>query len=119
MKSFLFILNASPYGHEASLSALRLAAALTDPEAEPVSLRLFLMSDAVVAALAGQDTGGSTQNLGDMLAELARGGAEIRLCRTCLAARGLLDAGFVPGAAIGTLADVAGWMRTADQILTF
>ena len=54
-----------------------------------------------------------------MLAELARGGAEIRLCRTCLAARGLLDAGFVPGAAIGTLADVAGWMRTADQILTF
>ena len=119
MKRFLFIINASPYGEERFLSAVRLALMLTDPEQEPVALQVFLMSDAVVAGLAGQETGGTAQNLGVMLAELVEAGAEVRLCRTCLASRSLLDAQFVAGAEIGNLGQLAAWTRAADQVLTF
>ena len=48
MKRFLFIINASPYGEERFLSAVRLALMLTDPEQEPVALQVFLMSDAEI-----------------------------------------------------------------------
>ncbi|WP_280954848.1 DsrE family protein [Paludibacterium denitrificans] len=55
MQKILFILNAPPYGSERTLTALRLATTLAADAAAP-ELSIFLVSDAVSTALAGQQT---------------------------------------------------------------
>lgn len=50
MQKLLFIINAAPYGNETFFSALRLA--LQIQEQHQAELKLFLMSDAVIAGLA-------------------------------------------------------------------
>jgi len=51
-QQIVVIANGAPYGSESLFNALRLAIALN--EQGGASLKLFLMSDAVSAALAGQ-----------------------------------------------------------------
>ena len=54
-----------------------------------------------------------------MLEELVRYGAEIRLCRTCAQARGIVDLALIPGVTIGTLTELAEWTLAADKVITF
>ena len=51
-QEIVIIANCAPYGSETLFNALRLGIALN--EQEGIDLKLFLMSDAVSAALAGQ-----------------------------------------------------------------
>ena len=51
MSSVVLIANGAAYGHESLFNALRLAIALKEQQSN-LDLRLFLMSDAVVAGLA-------------------------------------------------------------------
>ena len=51
----LFILNDAPYGSEKTYNALRLAMKLQQEHAG-AEIRVFLMADAVTAALPGQTT---------------------------------------------------------------
>lgn len=53
MSSIVLIANGAAYGHESLFNALRLAIAMKEQQSS-LDLRLFLMSDAVVAGLAGQ-----------------------------------------------------------------
>ena len=46
-------------------------------------------------------------------------GAEIKLCTSCVKARGLLDAKLIDGVTLGTLDDVSEWTLWADKVLTF
>lgn len=117
MQNILIIVHAPPYGSERCLSALRLALGLSASEAAP-QVRLFLMSDAVVAGLPNQ-ADGSTKGLQEMIEELVGMGAQIRLCRTCAMARGIVDLPLIPGLAIGTLAELAEWTLNADKVITF
>ena len=50
MSSVVLIANGAAYGHESLFNALRLAIALKEQQSS-LDLRLFLMSDAVVAGL--------------------------------------------------------------------
>ena len=50
---------------------------------------------------------------------LASQGAEIKLCTSCVKARGLLDAKLIDGVTLGTLDDVSEWTLWADKVLTF
>jgi uncharacterized protein involved in oxidation of intracellular sulfur len=79
----LFILNDAPYGTERSYNALRLAKALASKGGK---VRIFLMGDAVACAAAGQRVPAGYYNAGDMV---RMAGAEVRLCATCMDARGL------------------------------
>lgn len=117
MQKIVFVLNASPYGSERTLSALRLAMALADTDDKP-QLHLFLLSDAVVTALAGQSvaTGAS---LGEMLQDLLAAGAEVKVCKTCAVARGLEQADLLPGVGIGTMPELAALTLAADKLLSF
>ena len=69
-----------PYGSESLFNALRLGIALQ--EQEKTDLKLFLMSDAVGAALAGQSPA-EGYNLRQMLEILLAQGTQIRLCKSC------------------------------------
>ena len=113
----LIVLNDPPYGNERSYNGLRLASALA--KREDVELRVFLMGDAVGAALADQQTPEGYYNLARMLKGLIAHRAEVCLCGTCLDSRGLASAEFVKGAKRSSMAELSEWVAWADQILTF
>ena len=119
MQSILIIVHAPPYGSERMLSALRLATALTGQESERVDLRLFMMSDAVSVGLPNQSAASAGGGLQQMLIELVEHGAQIKLCRTCAQARGIVDLELIPGVAIGTLPELTEWTLAADKVITF
>jgi uncharacterized protein involved in oxidation of intracellular sulfur len=71
-KSYLFIVNDSPYGNEHPYTALRLAMQLAKrPESQ---VRVFLIGDGVNCAIAGQKTPDGYYNVERMLKSLARNG---------------------------------------------
>jgi uncharacterized protein involved in oxidation of intracellular sulfur len=119
VQSVLIIIHAPAYGSERMLSALRLATAIASQEIETVSLRLFMMSDAVTVGLPNQLSPESGCSLQQMLEELVRLGAQIKLCRTCAQARGVVDRELISGVAIGTLPELAEWTLTADKVISF
>jgi uncharacterized protein involved in oxidation of intracellular sulfur len=71
------VLNDPPYGTERSCNGLRLANALAKREGEQV--RVFLITDAVGCAVAGQRTPNGYYNLERLLSAAARHGAEVGL----------------------------------------
>jgi uncharacterized protein involved in oxidation of intracellular sulfur len=46
-------------------------------------------------------------------------GVPITVCRTCALARGIAELPLIPGARIGTLADLARATVAADKVITF
>ena len=119
MQTILIIVHAPAYGSERMLSALRLATAIVGQEIETVDLRLFMMSDAVTVGLPGQPDAEAGGGLQQMLESLFQQGAQIRLCRTCALARGIVDLALIPGISIGTLPELAEWTLAADKVITF
>jgi uncharacterized protein involved in oxidation of intracellular sulfur len=119
MQTVLIIVHAPAYGSERMLSALRLATAIAGQEIETVDLRLFMMSDAVTVGLPNQPTAEAGGGLQQMLEGLVLHGAQIRLCRTCAQARGIVDLALIPGVLIGTLPELAEWTLAADKVITF
>ena len=113
----LIVLNDPPYGSERSYNGLRLASELV--KREDVELRVFLMGDAVGAALADQQTPEGYYNLARMVKGLAARHALIGLCGTCLDTRGLASAELVGGARRSTMEELAEWVAWADQTLSF
>ncbi|MCW8328665.1 DsrE family protein [Photobacterium sp. SDRW27] len=117
-QTLLFILNDAPYGSERSFNALRLAINLNEQDCAETSIKIFLMSDAVSCALPRQIPG-EGYNVQQMLEILLSQGAEIKLCKTCCNARGLVDMPLIDGAKIGTLDDLSMWTLEADKVVSF
>ncbi|MGY4677532.1 DsrE/DsrF/TusD sulfur relay family protein [Pasteurella sp. P03HT] len=118
MQKILFIIHAAPYGNESFFSALRLALQLQDQYQHNVKLTLFLMSDAVTGGLAKQKPS-EGYHLQQVLEILTARGAEIKLCKTCAQARGIIDLPLAEGVEIGTLYELADWTVEADKVLNF
>ena len=119
MQNILIIVSAPAYGSERMLSALRLASALQGQERDTVDLRLFMLSDAVTVGLPAPTHPDASNSLQPMLASLLEQGAQIRLCRTCVQARGIVDLALIPGVRIGTLPELAEWTLAADKVISF
>ena len=119
MQNILVIVHAAPYGNERMLSALRLSTGLLAQESTTIELRIFLMSDAVTAALPGQASAEAGGGLQAMIEELLRKGASVCLCRTCAVARGISNTTLIPGIQISTLPELAVWTLQADKVLSF
>ena len=117
MARTLFILNEQPYGGERSYNGLRLALSLVKTQAEEV--RMFLMGDAAACAKRGQKVPQGYYNVADMLGMVARRGARIGVCGTCMEARGMSDAELVEGAQRSTMAELAEWHQWADKVVAF
>lgn len=117
MGKTLFILNDPPYGTERSYNALRLARSLAKKEGEAV--RVFLMGDAAACAKRGQKVPQGYYNLGDMLEMVHRATAQIGVCGTCIAARGIDDSELVEGASRSTLEELTAWTQWADKVIVF
>ena len=115
---FLMILNDPPYGTERVYNGLRLATNLLAKN-EDAELSLFLLGDSAGAAKSGQQTPNGYYNVERMLANAMRKGATVRVCGTCMDARGLTDAELVEGAARSTLDELTEMTVSADKVLVF
>lgn len=113
----LIIINGSAYGTELPFDGLRLATTLA--KRDGVEVRVFLMGDAVVSAIAGQQLPNGYYHLDRMLSGLARHGGVVGCCGTCLDARGINDDQLVGGARRSTMEELADWTLEADRTITF
>ena len=113
----LVVLNDPPYGTERAFNGLRLAYALA--KREEAQVRVFLLADAVGCAVAGQRVPEGHYNLGRMVEALARRGAEVSLCGTCMEARSVAEESLVAGAHRSTLEELADWTLWAERVLVF
>lgn len=114
----LFILNDAPYGSEKSYNALRLAIKLQQEHAN-AELRIFLMADAVTAALPDQKTPQGYYNIERMLKAVTSKSGEVKICGTCVEARGLETLSLMQGVSVSTMSQLAQWVVEADKVLTF
>jgi uncharacterized protein involved in oxidation of intracellular sulfur len=80
---------------------------------------VFLMADAVGCALPGQDTAKGYYNVERMLKSVIAKGGEVKLCGSCMDARGLGDLDLVKGAERGSMAELAQWSIESDRVFTF
>ena len=116
MQKLLFIINSAPYGNESLFSGLRLA--LQIKEQHKAEIKLFLMSDAVIAGLAKQNPA-EGYHVQQMLEILTAQGTVVKLCKTCTNARGITEFPLTDGVEIGTLVELADWTIEADKVLNF
>ncbi|KMV33679.1 DsrE/DsrF/TusD sulfur relay family protein [Franconibacter pulveris] len=117
MQNIVIIASGAAYGSESLFNSLRLAIALREQD-ESVTLKLFLMSDAVTAGLRGQRPA-EGYNIQQMLEILTAQGVPVKLCKTCTDGRGITALPLADGIAIGTLVELAQWTLAADKVLTF
>jgi uncharacterized protein involved in oxidation of intracellular sulfur len=115
---FLMILNDPPYGTERVYNGLRLATNLL-AKSEGAVVSVFLLGDAASAAKSGQQTPNGYYNVERMLASALRKGATVRVCGTCMDARGLTDTELVEGAARSTMDELTELTVNADKVLVF
>ena len=114
----LFILNDAPYGSEKQYNALRLAMKLQQ-EHPDTEVRVFLMADAVTAALPGQTTPQGYYNIERMFKAVINKGGQVKICGTCAEGRGIQSLGLIQGAEISTMSQLAQWVVDSDKVLTF
>ena len=58
-------------------------------------------------------------NIEVMLRAVARHGAEVGVCGTCMDARGIAESELAEGARRGTLEQLTDWTAWADKVLVF
>jgi len=114
----LFILNEAPYGNEKTYNALRLAMALQKDRPDS-QIRIFLMADAVNAAISNQKTPDGYYNIERMLKAVIHKGGEVQLCGTCCDARGINSLPLLEGCNIGTMSLLARWTVESEKIMVF
>jgi uncharacterized protein involved in oxidation of intracellular sulfur len=114
----LFILNDAPYGSEKTYNALRLAMAL-QKDHPGTEVRVFLMADAVTAALPAQVTPQGYYNIERMVKAVIAKGGKIKLCGTCCEARGIKSLPLLEGVEVGTMTQLAQWTAESEKVMVF
>lgn len=112
------IVNDSPYGIEKPWNAFRLASTSVTDEIG-MKVNLFLMGDSVVSAKKGQKTPEGYYNMEKMLGSLISKGIEVKVCGSCINARGLKEEELVEGVLRGSMKILANWVKESDRVVSF
>lgn len=115
---FLIIINDAPYGTEKAYNALRMAMTLQKEHAN-AKIRIFLMADAVTAALPNQTTPQGYYNIERMLKSVIGQGGIIKICGSCSKARGIKELELIEGVEISTMNQLTQWAVESDKVITF
>ncbi len=113
----LLILQGPAYGDERAFNGARLAGALANRDG--VTVRVFLIGDAVSCAVGGQKVPNGYYHLDRMFDAAARHGADIGCCGTCMDARGITDDELITSARRSSLEELTDWVLWADKTVTF
>jgi uncharacterized protein involved in oxidation of intracellular sulfur len=114
----LLVINDAPYGSEKAFNALRIANQLNKDYPE-VEVSIFLMADAVACAMASQNTPNGYYNIERMLKLAITHGSKVKLCGSCVDARGLRTAALIEGIEISNMATLTALIVECDRVLTF
>ena len=114
----MFLINDAPYGTEKAYNALRLGMALQKDNPD-VEVRVFLMADAVGCAIPSQNTAQGYYNIERMLKSVIMKGGKVKICGTCLEARGLRQLPLIEGTEVSNMGELARWTVEADKVFTF
>jgi len=114
----LFNLNDAPYGSEKSYNALRLANELGKNHPE-VEVRIFLSTDSVGCAVAGQETPNGYYNIERMLKLALTKNVKIGICGTCADARGVKESMLIAGIKMSSIRELGDWVVECDKVLVF
>lgn len=116
MIKLLLVLNRRPYdGTDVTWNALRLAA---QAQEMGMTVRLFLMNDAVDLARDGLGSG-EEYDLQAILLDVISRGAEAKLCKTCIGRCGIEEGQLRPEIAIAPMPALVAWIADSDRVLTF
>lgn len=116
--NILILINDAPYGTEKAYNALRLAMTLLKEHKE-VHVNVFLMADAVGCAIPNQNTPQGYYNIERMLKSVVAKGEKVKVCGSCIDARGVRELKLIGGVEISNMAELAQWTVDADKIFTF
>ena len=114
----LIIINDAPYGSEKAYNALRLGNQLLK-EHPDITVNTFLLADAVTCSLANQSTPDGYYNIGRFLKVFMRKGGRVKICGTCMDARGMAGLPLEEGVERSNMTELAQWTIDADKIITF
>jgi len=114
----LIIINDAPYGTEKAYNALRLATQILK-DYETTELCVFLMADAVGCAIPNQNTPNGYYNIERMLKIVVSKNGKVKICTSCVEARGLKEMKFIDGAELSTMKELTQWVMESDQVITF
>lgn len=116
MEILTIVINDPPYGSGKPYNALRLASAAMSVK---FSVNVFLLDDGVFVAKKGQTTPEGYPNLGNMLLDLIKKGTKVKVCGSCAKVRGLSKEDLIEGAEIGSMLELANWVKESSKVLTF
>ena len=77
------------------------------------------MGDSVVSAKRGQSTPQGYYNMEKMLGALLKKGVEIKVCGSCIKARGLPIPELVEGVEMGSMKILVEWISESDKVVSF
>ena len=86
---------------------------------ENTEVNLFLMADAVACAIPNQNTPNGYYNIERMLTSLISKKGTIKICTSCVEARGLKDIKFINGAQLSTMKELTQLVMDCDKVVTF
>jgi len=86
---------------------------------DTVEIRIFLMADAAICAIPNQITPNGFYKIGHMLKLALRKGAKVKICGSCVEARGLKTTPMIEGSEKSTMAELSNWVVSSDKVLTF
>ena len=114
----LLIINDAPYGTEKAYNALRLAMQI-QKDFENSEVNIFLMADAVVCAIPNQNTPNGYYNIERMLKAVVLKNGHIKICTSCVEARGLKDMKFIEGVSLSNMKELTQLTIESDKVVTF
>jgi|SRR5690348_6139988 uncharacterized protein involved in oxidation of intracellular sulfur len=112
---FLFVLHDPPYGTERTYNGIRWARQMLSANGNEV--KVFLFGDAVISVMAKQKTPDGYYNVASMINSLARHGAQIGSCGTCLDARGIDEYMMAEAVQRSSMAELSEWTAWADKVI--
>ena len=77
------------------------------------------MADAVGCAIPNQKTPDGYYNIERMLKNVLNKNGKIKLCTTCVEARGLREMKFIDGAELSTMKELTRLVMESDRVITF
>ena len=119
MQKILIIINDAPYGTEKAYNALRMAMALQKEHTGEVMIKIFLLADAVLCGVPGQNTPNGYYNIERMLKSIIQHGGEVKSCGSCSEVRGIGTVSLLEGVQTSNMKEFAQWTVECDKVLNF
>src|SRR4030042_3778189 len=116
--TILFIINDAPYGTEKAYNSLRLANQILKDSPDTI-VKVFLLADAVACGIGEQKTPEGYYNIGRMIKVFVSRGGEVKMCGTCMDARGVTEQMWKDRVRRSNMVEFSQWTINAEKGILF